>query len=376
MYRLSYEGARAAAHNALLRDPSLKNARFWRGVAYQGLGRLPESILDLYSILTTDPNHSKARPALMDALERYNFSERVTLSPATIMEIDTPPAHSSSLRPELRQAAPSILRPAPSNLGTTILPQSAEALFETTMVCGACGVAHRRKNVKTCAKCKTVAYCNVNCQRSDWPQHKKICATAGADSTLLGLSDRLLRRPYVQDILEHYAMISQGLLSSTPPACPAMLIIHVGLSSLPAGGRFSSRLCIQQISTVPVVLLEDNVVREYDASRRKLLFAIPDARPIGMRVHPNSGRPAADGFGQIAVTSARPTTIEKASQPGFKLPVHSVSTAQDQLIPMDLDSLFQYVHQSVGVNLADLWFFSALEAEIQDDTDNYYQLRQ
>ena len=30
-------------------------------------------------------------------------------------------------------------------------------------------------NLKKCSRCKLVAYCNCDCQRSHWPQHKVIC---------------------------------------------------------------------------------------------------------------------------------------------------------------------------------------------------------
>ncbi|KNC81273.1 hypothetical protein SARC_06384, partial [Sphaeroforma arctica JP610] len=30
-------------------------------------------------------------------------------------------------------------------------------------------------DLKNCSKCKTPAYCGVECQRADWPRHRKIC---------------------------------------------------------------------------------------------------------------------------------------------------------------------------------------------------------
>jgi hypothetical protein len=31
-------------------------------------------------------------------------------------------------------------------------------------------------NLKRCGRCRTVVYCSVECQRSNWAQHKKVCA--------------------------------------------------------------------------------------------------------------------------------------------------------------------------------------------------------
>ena len=48
-------------------------------------------------------------------------------------------------------------------------PPKKQVLF-----CGYCEQACRR--VLRCSKCKSVAYCGVDCQRKAWPNHKKRCA--------------------------------------------------------------------------------------------------------------------------------------------------------------------------------------------------------
>ena len=47
-------------------------------------------------------------------------------------------------------------------------PPKKQVLF-----CGYCEQACRR--VLRCSKCKSVAYCGVDCQRKAWPNHKKRC---------------------------------------------------------------------------------------------------------------------------------------------------------------------------------------------------------
>ncbi|KAB7502920.1 Ankyrin repeat and MYND domain-containing protein 2 [Armadillidium nasatum] len=46
--------------------------------------------------------------------------------------------------------------------------------FDDGITCFTCGLEN--KNVKKCAKCKSVQYCNKTCQRLHWSSHKKVCA--------------------------------------------------------------------------------------------------------------------------------------------------------------------------------------------------------
>eukprot|EP01083_Nonionella_stella_P163914 541042_1 len=38
-----------------------------------------------------------------------------------------------------------------------------------------CALCKSSNATSVCGKCKNVYYCNVECQRSDWKQHKKVC---------------------------------------------------------------------------------------------------------------------------------------------------------------------------------------------------------
>jgi hypothetical protein len=45
------------------------------------------------------------------------------------------------------------------------------------LICETCG---KREEIKRCAKCKLVAYCSRDCQKSNWTKHKKICPQLAA----------------------------------------------------------------------------------------------------------------------------------------------------------------------------------------------------
>ncbi|KAL1675985.1 ankyrin repeat-containing domain protein [Schizophyllum commune] len=55
--------------------------------------------------------------------------------------------------------------------------------MENTKRCDACGtVAKESEVLKMCGKCRTARYCNADCQRSNWPSHKKSCRPFTADN--------------------------------------------------------------------------------------------------------------------------------------------------------------------------------------------------
>ena len=94
--------------------------------------------------------------------------------PATAAHTKTPSTRSKMEQPRTVDIAgvQVPIRGLPENDAQTAAkkpPPQKQVLF-----CGYCEQACRR--VLRCSKCKSVAYCGVDCQRKAWPNHKKRCA--------------------------------------------------------------------------------------------------------------------------------------------------------------------------------------------------------
>ncbi|KAJ7829664.1 hypothetical protein B0H14DRAFT_3465489 [Mycena olivaceomarginata] len=88
-----FETAETTAHRALELDPTSVKARYRRAMARRALGKLPESLLDLYSLLVTDPGNREARSAYAAVLEIYNLEGKRCLSEIEIFIANAPAAH-------------------------------------------------------------------------------------------------------------------------------------------------------------------------------------------------------------------------------------------------------------------------------------------
>ena len=89
------------------------------------------------------------------------------------------------------------------------------------LVCASCGKGG--DNLKTCTACKSVKYCNRDCQISHRPQHKKECRKIAA-----GLQERkaIISSNGTAKIREK-SIISDDELFGDPPAkeeCPVCMV--------------------------------------------------------------------------------------------------------------------------------------------------------
>jgi hypothetical protein len=62
----------------------------------------------------------------------------------------------------------------------SIIFESILGMNEIDVCCADCGM-NGGASLKTCTSCKIVKYCNADCQRNHWLQHKKICKRRAAE---------------------------------------------------------------------------------------------------------------------------------------------------------------------------------------------------
>lgn len=76
-------------------------------------------------------------------------------------------------RPTLAQAAKSVEHAA----GLKKMQERAEFLSGSCVQCQVKGLdlARQQKTLMKCEQCRKVMYCSPQCQKTDWPKHKKIC---------------------------------------------------------------------------------------------------------------------------------------------------------------------------------------------------------
>ena len=65
-------------------------------------------------------------------------------------------------------------------------------LGEVERTGASCNFCSKAQQTQTCAQCRVVFYCNSECQKKHWPQHKAACKASGRENKLVKeLNDRL-----------------------------------------------------------------------------------------------------------------------------------------------------------------------------------------
>ncbi|KAJ6616013.1 hypothetical protein B0H10DRAFT_2038933 [Mycena sp. CBHHK59/15] len=151
---------------ALLLEPRALKARYRRAMARKQLNLVPESLIDITSLLTTDPNNPEAKAEFPVLVDLQNESGRRALSPEDIVTADLPHAYGSASNP---------LRHNPGDLHQMTLPFFHRVIaaprnsspIPMVGACRTCKVTKGREDVRTCQKCHRANYRSVNCQRAD-----------------------------------------------------------------------------------------------------------------------------------------------------------------------------------------------------------------
>ncbi|KAJ7881936.1 hypothetical protein B0H13DRAFT_931016 [Mycena leptocephala] len=119
---------------------------------------------------------------LRGVLEAYHDIPVYPVEPAKLV------SHHHSPKTALADDQPSIGRigPAIKRMGVRVdQSQCKEEAAIAKYACYTCRRAKDRNELKHCGKCLLVRYCSTECQKKDWPDHKKICGVTRFDPALL-----------------------------------------------------------------------------------------------------------------------------------------------------------------------------------------------
>ena len=94
--------------------------------------------------------------------EREHFRE---LYPSLIPE--------TGILEEYHSHKPKVGRPRLRSRTERLAEKNSKVPGVTLYKCRGCG--KKESKMLRCSRCKSVYYCNTECQRAHWPSHKKIC---------------------------------------------------------------------------------------------------------------------------------------------------------------------------------------------------------
>uniref|UniRef100_A0A6B2LJE1 MYND-type domain-containing protein n=1 Tax=Arcella intermedia TaxID=1963864 RepID=A0A6B2LJE1_9EUKA len=145
--------ALADANKTLFLAPNFAKGYLRKGVALAGLGKYEEAKVVLAKGSHLDPKNQEIK----EAEQRVIYQSK--LSPET--------KPTTSPKPAAAPATATKASPAPAAKPATASPPQ---LGNTCSFCNKQGV-----KLSLCSICKSVQYCNKDCQRSHWPKHKPNC---------------------------------------------------------------------------------------------------------------------------------------------------------------------------------------------------------
>ncbi|KAJ6484919.1 hypothetical protein C8R45DRAFT_999635 [Mycena sanguinolenta] len=352
-----YRAAEQAADKALRLEPRAIKPRYRRAVARKNLNLISEALIDLASVLTTDPRNLEAQAKFQTLLTMQNERDKTkrTLVPGAILEADSPSAHGSFANPPRPTDPDRHLRGLP--YFQWIQPTPPVNVGGIHGACYVCNKTMHRRNLKECQKCRRVNYCSVSCQRVDWPEHRRTCNVAPDEYLAFRAGRGLTEHEYFHLHLLLYALRAMGpaKLAHQPRDRILMAVIDmVPVSAAKPAGR--KRMTVTNILTVPTSVTPPGVQSLlHSALQTAGEHAVHGVWIVTAGSHPKPGEET-----RFRVSLLVPDNLISSYMhlPQFSLDFFSHSYGVHRRVNLDMDFLFESIND-----------------ELRLDKENFYQLQ-
>ncbi|KAJ7748211.1 hypothetical protein DFH07DRAFT_830441 [Mycena maculata] len=350
-----YPLAQDAAAKALQLEPRATKARYRRAIARKLLKWIPEALLDITTLLTCDPDNSEAKAEYQILIDMQKKDGRGPLAPENILECCSPLPYGSLTSP--RHGDPSDPHQQRLPFFRMVPPLQKNAGSNVDGACMECTKPMRKKDLKTCQKCKRVNYCSVQCQRAAWPGHKQTCNVASDDNVTIRTGRRLADHPYFQTHLLLYAMRTMRKPRLRHETHDMILMVVVDMVLVePSKPNGTKRTIVKNLVAVPICLVPQEVIYTLTHAVHKLSTNKPlhALWIVTTGIYPEGE----ECKFRLNVLPADEIITSSAHLPHFSLDLHSQSYGVFRRVTCDLDFLF--------------W---SINDELRLDIDNYYQFQ-
>ncbi|KAJ7458787.1 hypothetical protein B0H11DRAFT_2242830 [Mycena galericulata] len=316
----------------------------------------PEALVDITSLLTTDPSNAEAKVEFQVLVNIQNRIDR-RLAPEDILEADEPHAHGSLSSPrrdtynsDRHQMQLPFFRFVP-------LESRLKSHGAVLGACHFCRKPSKRKELMTCKKCQRVNYCSVECQRGEWPEHKQTCGVAPDGNMTIRLGRTLGDHPYFHTHLHLYALRAIGPAKFPPEAHDVLLMVVVDtVPMLPPGPEGKLHIFVKNIVAVPRCIVPEEV----EDTQRSMLNSVSNRNRVHTMWIATSGiyPEGEESRFRMTLLVAPDVSTSSAHLPNFSLDLLSHSFGVIRRVNLDLDFLFESIND-----------------ELRLDVDNHYQLQ-
>ncbi|KAJ7889858.1 hypothetical protein B0H14DRAFT_3429339 [Mycena olivaceomarginata] len=331
-------------------------------MARKGLNFIPEALVDIICLLTTDPSNSQARAELVCLMDIQSKMDNRPLEPEAIIAADFPHAYGSISNPPLRNPSDPHQMSLPFVYKASVEEEPPSTETHTGVIvsgCIACKVIKDKKDLKECRKCRSVNYCNKTCQRADWPTHKYTCRAPVGESKMMKVGRNIHHHEFFQVHLILYALRAIGPPKLRDGDHEFLLMVVIELVSIspppPDPGKPQKRIAVTNILPVPLCIVPPEIVDLHRAvvagkGAGEYLHSIWITKSGVYRLEEDTSR--------IGVLAIQPLLLQSMGNPIFTLDLYSHSYGLYRRVNFDLDFLF-----------------TSINDELRLDTANHYSLQ-